>query len=582
MIEKRNYIGLAVTPHDPAIAIINSKGELVFAEASERYLQNKRAWCNPPDDLMRVQKLIAQYCDPDADLVIATSWRKSHLRLLHFIVFNPLGKRLRGYLGRTLKGYLAAEKFSFFRAAVAYINLRSGINTEYGYMKNFPKQKVTYKSYDHHLTHAAAACYSSAFKEALCAVIDGQGEKTNASFYHFRDGNINKISNVDASDGSLGEFYSLICLACGFNPLQGEEWKVMGLAPYGKFNQEYYDILRPFITVDGLRLKLNKKARSNIAAWCETVIKRKPETPAIEYADLAFTGQYIFNEVLNEIINNLSQYADTKNLVLAGGCALNSAYVGTISTRTPFKNSYVYCAPADDGNAAGSALLAYGEDHPISARSEVHSPYLGTAVSPVALERMKKYSALKKISYDGSTLEKVVAELLAAGKVVGWMQGRAEFGPRALGNRSILADPRNPQVKEKINDRVKFREEFRPFAPSILHEFGHLYFENYQDTPYMERALKFKPEMRDKVPGVVHVDGTGRLQSVKRELNPKYYSLIEAFYQITGVPILLNTSFNVMGKPIIHSVEDAAATFLTSGIDVLVIEDQIFAKTGND
>ena len=170
------------------------------------------------------------------------------------------------------------------------------------------------------------------------------------------------------------------------------------------------------------------------------------------------------------------------------------------------------------------------------------------------------------------------AESLADGKIIGWVQGRAEFGPRALGNRSILADPRYPDMKDKINDSVKFREEFRPFAPSILHEYGDEYFENYQFTPYMERTLNFRPEVRDKVPAVVHENGSGRLQSVTAELNPKYYALISELFRLTGVPIVLNTSLNVMGKPIVHSVEDAISLFYTSGLDALVVEDVFIEK----
>ena len=170
-------------------------------------------------------------------------------------------------------------------------------------------------------------------------------------------------------------------------------------------------------------------------------------------------------------------------------------------------------------------------------------------------------------------LFKKTAELIAKGNIVGWVQGKAEFGPRALGNRSILADPRIPDIKERINASVKFREEFRPFAPAILHEFGNEFFENYQESPYMERALKFKKDIIKKVPGVVHVDNTGRLQTVKEEWNNKFYRLIKEFYNITGVPVLLNTSFNIMGKPIIHTVEDTIAFFYTTGINILVIED---------
>jgi carbamoyltransferase len=176
------------------------------------------------------------------------------------------------------------------------------------------------------------------------------------------------------------------------------------------------------------------------------------------------------------------------------------------------------------------------------------------------------------------TIAAETAKLLADGKLVGWVQGRAEFGPRALGNRSILADPRPADMKDKINSLVKFREEFRPFAPSILDEFGSEYFENYQVTPYMDRTLGFKETAREKVPAIVHVNATGRLQSVRREWNERYYDLIHEFYKLTGVPMLLNTSFNIMGKPIIHSVEDAVGLFFTTGLDALVIEDCLIEK----
>lgn len=170
------------------------------------------------------------------------------------------------------------------------------------------------------------------------------------------------------------------------------------------------------------------------------------------------------------------------------------------------------------------------------------------------------------------------AEALASGAIVGWVQGRAEFGPRALGNRSILADPRDPAMKDRINALVKFREEYRPFAPAILDRYGDEYFEDYQESPYMERALRFRKEVADRVPAVVHADGTGRVQTVKREWNERFYELIAAFYGLTGIPLVLNTSFNIMGKPIIHSVEDALGLFYTTGMDVLVIEDYLLEK----
>jgi carbamoyltransferase len=189
-----------------------------------------------------------------------------------------------------------------------------------------------------------------------------------------------------------------------------------------------------------------------------------------------------------------------------------------------------------------------------------------------------KFGQQSKVFHFPQTIAEETAKLLAKGALVGWFQGRAEFGPRSLGNRSILADPRPASMRDKINSRVKFREQFRPFAPSILDEYGHAYFEDYQQSPYMERTLRFKKTVYDKVPAVVHVDGTGRLQSVTSQWNPLYYQLIEAFRRMTDIPLLLNTSFNVMGKPIVHSVEDAVSVFYTSGLDVLVIDDYMIVK----
>jgi carbamoyltransferase len=266
-------------------------------------------------------------------------------------------------------------------------------------------------------------------------------------------------------------------------------------------------------------------------------------------------------------------------LVLSGGCALNSSWNGQILDRTRFERLHVFSAPGDDGNAVGAAFLAYDRDNPGTIpRAEFSTPYLGSSMSQQVLKNLLEFDRSGKVGHYPETIHEVAAKAISDGKIVGWVQGRAELGPRALGNRSILADPRLSDIKDRINSRVKFREEFRPFAPAILHTHGSEYFENYQLSPYMERTLRFRDSVIDKVPGVVHVNGTGRLQTVRREWNPRFYDLIEAFRQLTGVPLVLNTSFNIMGKPIIHSVEDAIAVFHTTGLDALVIGDHFFEK----
>jgi carbamoyltransferase len=246
---------------------------------------------------------------------------------------------------------------------------------------------------------------------------------------------------------------------------------------------------------------------------------------------------------------------------------------------TPFRRLYVFSAPGDDGNAVGAALLAYYEDNPEQRPSGCfQSPYLGESMSSDSLQRVLRSGALRNATHLPGTVHSAAARLLADGKTIGWVQGRAEFGPRALGNRSILADPRRPDIKDALNRTIKRREPFRPFAPAILHDHGPTYFKNYQESPYMERALPFRPEVMGRVPGVVHVDGTGRLQTVKREWNEHFHRLLEAFFELTSIPLLLNTSFNVMGKPIIHTVEDAVSVFASSGLDALVIGDYLFEK----
>jgi carbamoyltransferase len=266
------------------------------------------------------------------------------------------------------------------------------------------------------------------------------------------------------------------------------------------------------------------------------------------------------------------------NLAIGGGCALNSSFNGQITERTGFRHVHVPSAPGDDGNALGAACLAYQSDCPAwRPTSAMSTPFLGSPPCDDTIRTMAAFGKLKSMA-DPAEVSERAARLLADDKIVGVFRGRAEFGPRALGNRSILADPRAPDIKDRINTRVKFREEFRPFAPSILDDHGPAFFEHYETTRYMERALRFRPEVRSQVPGVVHVDGTGRLQSVRREWNPPFYDLIAAFYRLTGIPLVLNTSLNVMGRPIAHSVEDALGVLFTTGLDAMIIGDYLVEK----
>lgn len=577
---KRNYIGLACTGHDNSIAILSSEGKLVFAEASERYLQNKRAINSPPDDMIRIESLINDYCEPDALLVVSKTW--SEQSSIRFSRENELAKqRMLEFNSESPSDQFLAANANVYRYVMEFVgnNVRNtGQHLQFRCDTSL-QRSVVFKSYDHHLTHAATGSFTSPFSDAMCVIVDGFGEGSSIGIYHYLDGKIQPVyvnEMLGNIEKSIGVFYGTLCGWCGFDLWRGEEWKVMGLAPYGKLNQDIYDLMHKRIAISELDVVCpvdGNKSLNELLGY-----SKNPDQTTLDIADLAYTGQVVFCELLNTLLTNVHRLGLSDNLVLGGGCALNSSYCGKILDATPFKRLHVSSAPGDDGNALGAAYLAYYEDHSKGSPVPFFSPYSGSEMSEETLSNMVQFSGVQVIEGTPDSIAKQAASLLADGMIIGWVQGKAEFGPRALGNRSILADPRSADMKDKINARVKFREEFRPFAPSVLHEFGEDYFVNYQESPYMERTLLFRPEMRSQVPAVVHKDGTGRVQTVKDIWNPEFHRLIQCFREITGIPMLLNTSFNVMGKPIIHSVEDALAVFFTSGLDILVIGNRMLIK----
>lgn len=579
MTAKTYYIGLAVSFHDPAMAIVDETGAPVFAEADERNLQYKRAINCEAGTPSTLPNLLREFC-PDAErFVVGFSWRRKRpwyeqtahaLGLLSAQGLNRLGiKRLRSPLeNREIHYMMACNRLNLAYGGLSLTRLIS---------EHYPSCKLEFLDFDHHDTHAASACFASGFTEASCAVVDSYGENGSMCFYRFRNGSLQRVHETRGL-GSLGLYYMHITALCGFDWMQGEEWKVMGLAPYGCLDDDVYGLLKNILQVRGLNLE-HPHGRLFPALSSLEKKRRTSSAPASSAAELAYTGQYYFAEIMTEVLTNFHAAYPSDNLALAGGCALNSSFNGQITRKTHFHNLYIPPAPADDGTALGAAWLAFTKDkHAPPNISPPLSAYLGSTLSDEALSRLINHSGGLTVRHLPETICLETARLLAKGKLVAWVQGKAEFGPRALGNRSILADPQDPYMKAKINERVKFREEYRPFAPSILHEHGPEYFEYYRETPYMEQALQFRPEAAARVPAVVHVDGSGRLQTVKQAWNPRFHRLLAAFHQETGIPLLLNTSFNVMGKPIIHSVEDAIAVFMSSGLDILVIGDWLFAK----
>ncbi|MGO4736033.1 carbamoyltransferase [Bosea sp. 2KB_26] len=572
-------IGLATTFHDPAIAIVGPDGEVLFAEATERYLQYKRAPNCEPDSAPRMEGLLKRYIPAGAPVQIATSWSGEFTGFLEQMSRTgafTIDELLK--LSPELNRSLVPERSE--RALIASLHLgqqRAGLGTLLGLDRAFGKANVTgIKRYGHHLGHAAYACWSSPFRDATCLVVDGMGETGASAILALRDGEISEVKRHRGRE-SIGFYFGLVTDLAGFDQAKGEEWKIMGLAPYGKQDAELLALLRRLYRIDENKLSFADAA--TIRAVSAEILAQRP-TEALDqgWADLARCGQDVFAEMMAALLAEAAALVPCENLVLSGGCALNSSFNGKIVGRHGFSQVFVPSAPADDGNAIGAAWLAHAEAHPgWRAPKGPMTPYLGSRVSTEPLERMAAWEPrLKRLA--PKEVAPVTARLLAEGKLVGWVQGKAEFGPRALGNRSILADPRPANAKDLLNAKVKYREAFRPFAPSILADHGEDWFEDYQDSPYMERTLVWKPPVRGRVPAVVHEDATGRLQSVTAERNERYHALISAFHAITGVPVILNTSFNIMGKPILHTAEDAILMFYTSGLDALVVEDWLLVK----
>lgn len=572
-------IGLATTFHDPAIAIVDPDGAVLFAEATERYLQYKRAPNCEPDTGPRMESLLKRYIPKGAEVTLATSWSAEFTGFLDQMDRSgsfTLEALLK--LSPELNRSLVPERAE--RAFIASLHLgqqRAGIGTLLGLDRAFGEARITgLKRYGHHLSHAAYACWSSPFSDAACLIVDGMGETGASAIFALRGGEISEVKRHRGRE-SIGFYFGLVTDLAGFDQTKGEEWKIMGLAPYGRRDPELRALLRRLYRVDGQKLVFTDAATTR-AVVAEILARRPAEALDQGWADLARCGQDVFAEMMEALLSETAALVPSENLVLAGGCALNSSFNGKIAGRHGFERIHVPSAPADDGNAIGAAWLAHGEaNHGWRAPMGPLTPYLGSSVSTEPLERMTAWEPrLQKLSPGEIALK--TAELLAEGKLVGWVQGRAEFGPRSLGNRSILADPRPADAKDQLNAKVKYREAFRPFAPSILAEHGPDWFEHYQDAPYMERTLTWKEAVRHRVPAVVHEDGTGRLQSVTAERNPRYHALISAFHALTGVPVILNTSFNVMGKPILHTTEDAILMFYTTGLDALVVEDWLLVK----
>lgn len=469
---------------------------------------------------------------------------------------------------------------------------------------------------EHHLAHIASAYYCSPWEKAAGFSYDGSGDFVSTMRARCEGNDIHTLDRVFLPH-SLGSFYTMICEFIGYKKY-GDEGKVMGLAPYGK--DTFVDEISKIVTRKNGAFQLNlgyfKPLGSNqgmqvlpdgtvrLARHFSDKMEKlfgPPREPYSELTqrdmDLAYAMQHVFEEVFFDVLNELyrrvcASSGPEDKLAMAGGCALNSVANGKLFARTPFRQTWIQPAAGDEGLAIGAALYAYHGilKQPRRHETQMNHAYLGPEFSEPQIESALKTAGAKyqrlggnkpdKQSNDQQSLLDAVTDEMVKGNVVGWFQGRMEWGPRALGNRSIVTHPGLPNMKDVLNARIKHREWFRPFAPSILAEAQHEYFEHDHPSPYMLHVYKIRPEKRERLCAVNHVDNTGRLQTVTREENPLYYDLIRAFGKKTGIPVILNTSFNE-NEPIVCKPEEAIDCFQRTKMDVLAIGPFFARKAEN-
>ncbi|WP_178106695.1 carbamoyltransferase family protein [Pseudomonas mangiferae] len=556
------YLGLSTSGHDPALALLDDGGQVLFAEATERFLQDKRAWGAAPDHPGHLAAVLAAHCEAGARVVVATSWTRLKAELPTDTMDNLLPAAEGAWLRTQQKRAHADAGDSLARL------LPAGVAHER-------------RDFDHHLCHAAYACHGAPFDAATCLVLDGEGEVGAVSLYRYRDGRLARTWR-SWGPGSLGTYYGWLTGACGFDWKAGEEWKVMGLAAFGTPRPELLDALSQMLHIEAGRPRLPEPDRLLALMARLAPARRAPSAPLMTAADLAASGQAAYAGFADAVLAACASDGQ-ENLVLTGGCALNSSYNGSLAGRHGFRAVHVPSAPGDDGNAVGAALLAWMQDHPgqplpRARQGAAGSAYLGSRPDPAVIAAVACHAGGFRVRDLGAGSAGYLAERLAAGRIVGVMRGAAEYGPRALGHRSILADPRPAAMKDRINRQVKGREPYRPFAPMLPAERVGDWFQRDQASPYMSFALPWREARREQVPAVVHADGSGRLQTVGADEEPWLRALLAAFEARSGVPILLNTSFNVMGKPIVHSVQDALAVLATTGLDAVLLEDLLVEK----
>ena len=564
-------LGISCYYHDSAAAILKD-GHVVAAVEEERFSRKKF------DD--GFPRMAIDWCLKEAGITPEQ---------INSVAFydKPVLK-----FERLLDNYIAVAPrglYSFLNVIPKWLHKRLWIKEETkkhmrGYQGNiiFP---------EHHMSHAAHTFFTSPFDEAAILTVDGVGEWSTTSFGSAENTSI-KLTNDIRWPHSIGMFYSAFTYFLGFKVNEGE-YKLMGLSAYGK--PKYYDlILNEILDVknDGslhLNLKYfaftyDKVMTNQKFAELFGIPRREEDAKAEQiHYDIGASAQKVLEDIMLKMVNHVHKKTGMKNLCLGGGVALNGVANYRILKEGPFESVHIPPSPGDGGSAVGCAQYLYYihkkqrriivQDH---AKRIQENVYVGPSFSN---DEIKSFLEENNIDYEYLTREQLLqttAKLISEQNVVGWYQGKIEWGPRALGNRSILADPRDSKMKDVLNEKIKHRELFRPFAPSILEEYASEYFDLTIPSPYMLFVAKVKKP--DKIPAVTHVDGTGRLQTVSRETNPLYYDLINDFYKITGVPVVVNTSMNVRGEPIVNTPEQAYAMIIKTEMDYIMMGNYMIQR----
>lgn len=558
-------LGISCFYHDSAACLLKDN-EIIAAAQEERFTRKKHDFEFPKNAI--------DYCLKEANIGI------DDIDYVGFYdkPFIKFERILETYLSVAPRGLK-----SFIQAIPLWIKQKL-------WMSDLIKKELGYKGKiiftEHHQSHVASAFFASPFDEAAILTIDGVGEWATATYGIGKDNEI-ELTHEIKFPHSLGLLYSAFTYYLGFKVNSGE-YKVMGLAPYGE--PKYYDLIMDNLIdiKDDGSFKLNMKYFAYTHDLKMTNKKfdelfgyprREPESKLEKHQfDIAMSIQKVTEEVMLRMANHLYEETGLKNLCMAGGVALNCVANGRILRETPFKNIFIQPAAGDAGGAFGVASFIYypwlgNKRNP----PEFFNPYIGPEFSN---EEIRKFLDKKEVIYrelNRDNLLKQTARLIADKQVIGWFQGRMEWGPRALGNRSIIADPRDPEMRDIVNLKIKFRESFRPFAPAVLLEKLSEFFDLDCPSPYMLLVAQVRENKR-VIPAVTHVDGSARIQTIAREDNPLYYDLINEFYKLTGVPVIINTSFNVRGEPLVCTPVDAYKCFMRTKMDYLVMGNFLMDK----